>query len=80
MNTLLLTLLLLSPNQVSVTEQVQLEVNNNLNTLKQETKIELKKQLKINLDEAELLLPLALNPKVIAKNQTQANIKQLDQD
>lgn len=80
MNTLLLTLLLLSPNQVSVTEQVQLEVNNNLNTLQQETKTELKKQLKINLDDAELLLPLALNPKVIAKNQTQANIKQLDQD
>lgn len=79
MNTLLLTVLLLSPNQVSVNEQVQLEVNNNLKALQQQTKTELKKQLKINLDETELLLPLAVNPKVIAKNQT-TNIKQLELD
>ncbi|MGO2291068.1 hypothetical protein ACT3S9_16450 [Pseudoalteromonas sp. AOP31-A2-14] len=80
MNTLLLTLLLLSPNQASLTEQVQLELTHNLKTLHQENKIALKKQLKLTLDNTELALPIAMNPEVIVKNQATDNIKQLNQD
>ena len=78
MNTLLLTLMLLSPNQAQLNEQVNLQTTQVLNALQKQTTIELKNQIKETLENMELTLPLAVNKLTVAKLHTEK--KQLSED
>ncbi|KPH65480.1 hypothetical protein AMS58_05715 [Pseudoalteromonas porphyrae] len=78
MNTLLLTLMLLSPNEAQLNEQVNLQTTQVLNALQKQTTIELKNQIKETLENMELTLPLAVNKLTVAKLHTEK--KQLSED
>ena len=71
MNTLLLTLMLLSPNQAQLNEQVNLQTTQVLNALQKQTTVELKNQIKETLENMELTLPMAINKQTVAKLHTE---------
>ncbi|MFU2511491.1 MAG: hypothetical protein ACTJH9_06225 [Pseudoalteromonas sp.] len=78
MNTLLLTLLLLSPNEVLLSEQVKLQTTETLHVMQNENKAMLKKQITTTLENMELVLPVIVDKQTLAKVQ---NVKQqLSQD
>jgi len=78
MNTLLLTLLLLSPSEVLLSEQVKLQTTETLHVMQNENKAMLKKQITTTLENMELVLPVIVDQQTLAKVQ---NVKQqLSQD
>ncbi|MGO2075526.1 MAG: hypothetical protein ACTH3B_10260 [Pseudoalteromonas sp.] len=78
MNTLLLTLLLLSPSEVLLSEQVKLQTTETLHVMQNENKAMLKKQITTTLENMELVLPVIVDKQTLAKVQ---NVKQqLSQD
>lgn len=78
MNTLLLTLLLLSPSEVLLSEQVKLQTTETLHVMQNENKAMLKKQITTTLENMELVLPVIVVLQTLAKVQ---NVKQqLSQD
>ncbi|HEA15907.1 MAG TPA: hypothetical protein ENH88_05540 [Pseudoalteromonas prydzensis] len=78
MNTLLLTLLLLSPSEVLLSEQVKLQTTETLHVMQNENKTMLKKQITTTLENMELVLPVIVDQQTLAKVQ---NVKQqLSQD
>ncbi|MGO3443514.1 hypothetical protein NDQ71_22830 [Pseudoalteromonas sp. KG3] len=78
MNTLLLTLLLLSPSEVLLSEQVKLQTTETLHVMQNENKAMLKKQITTTLENMELVLPVIVDQQTLAKVQ---NVKQqLNQD
>lgn len=78
MNTLLLTLLLLSPSEVLLSEQVKLQPTETLHVMQNENKAMLKKQITTTLENMELVLPVIVDQQTLAKVQ---NVKQqLSQD
>ena len=78
MNTLLLTLMLLSPTEALVTEQVKLQTAETLKVMQIEQQTQLKTQVIASLENIELILPVVVDKQTLAKVQ---NVKQqLNQD
>ncbi|MGO2128057.1 MAG: hypothetical protein ACTH4U_04900 [Pseudoalteromonas prydzensis] len=78
MNTLLLTLLLLSPSEVLLSEQVKLQTTETLHVMQNENKTMLKKQITTTLENMELVLPVIVDKQTLAK--VQSVKQQLNQD
>lgn len=78
MNTLLLTLMLLSPTEALVTEQIKLQTIETLKVMQIEQQTQLKTQVIATLENIELVLPVVVDKQTLAKVQ---NVKQqLNQD
>ncbi|KKK92842.1 hypothetical protein LCGC14_2698850, partial [marine sediment metagenome] len=72
------TLLLLSPSEVLLSEQVKLQTTETLHVMQNENKTMLKKQITTTLENMELVLPVIVDQQTLAKVQ---NVKQqLSQD
>ncbi|CAM3843168.1 MULTISPECIES: hypothetical protein [Pseudoalteromonas] len=78
MNTLLLSILLLSPNEVQLTTQVKLQTTEAIKVIQAESATQLKKQIADSLENMELTLPIIVDQQTLAKVHTVQ--KQLSQD
>ncbi|MEH6394425.1 hypothetical protein [Pseudoalteromonas sp.] len=78
MNTLLLTLMLLSPNQATIDNEVKLQTAHAVNVIQLENQAHLKKQITLTLEKMEMTLPIIIDKQTLAKNQTLP--KQLSED
>ena len=57
MNTLLRTLMLLSPNQATIDNEVKLQTAHAVNVIQLENQAHLKKQITLTLEKMEMTLP-----------------------
>lgn len=71
MNTLLLTLMLLSPNETAINKEIEQQTANAVNLIQQENKAQIKAQTNLTLESIKITLPVILDKQTLAKNQTQ---------
>lgn len=78
MNTLLLTLMLLSPTEATFENEIKLQTADAVNMIQQENNVHMKQQIALTLEKMEVALPLMVDKQTLAKNQTQT--KQFSED
>lgn len=78
MNTLLLTMMLLSPNNTALENEIKQQTAHAVSVIQLENKAQIKKQIANTLESMELRLPVVIDEQTMAKNASPAT--QLSQD
>ncbi|MDN3380837.1 MULTISPECIES: hypothetical protein [unclassified Pseudoalteromonas] len=78
MNTLLLTMMLLSPNHTTIENEIKQQTAQVVSVIQLENKAQIKKQIANTLESMELKLPVVIDEQTLAKNVSPAT--QLSQD
>ncbi|MCQ8878766.1 hypothetical protein NQT69_12210 [Pseudoalteromonas shioyasakiensis] len=78
MNTILLTMMLLSPNNTIIENEIKQQTAHAVSAIQLENKAQIKKQIAATLETMELTLPVVIDKQTLAKNASQAT--QLSED
>lgn len=78
MNTLLLTMMLLSPNHTAIENEIKQQTAQVVAVIQLENKAQIKKQITSTLESMELRLPVVIDEQTLAKNASTAT--QLSED
>ncbi|OUS68417.1 hypothetical protein B5G52_19570 [Pseudoalteromonas sp. A601] len=78
MNTLLLTMMLLSPNHTAIENEIKQQTAQVVSVIQLENKAQIKKQIANTHESMELKLPVVIDEQTLAKNVSPAT--QLSQD